>query len=810
MNNETTTNPQVLPIAIEREVQDSYLNYAMSVIVSRALPDVRDGLKPVHRRILYAMYDLGLRSNSQHKKTGRIVGDVLGKYHPHGDQSIYDALVRLAQDFSLRYPLIDGQGNFGSIDNDPPAAMRYTEARLAKISDEMLRDIKRETVDFRPNYDESIQEPAVLPGALPNLLANGTSGIAVGMATLVPPHNLREIAEAVRYNIENPQCESRDLCTFVKGPDFPTGGIIYGAKYMHKVYEHGRGQIVIRGRVSVEQDKRDRESIIITELPYQVSKSALITRIATLAKEQKINGISDLRDESDRDGMRIVVGLKKDSSADIICNQLYHLTPLQSNINPNMLALVDGKPQLLNLKGLIDYYVIHRREIITRRSEYDLRINRERKHVLDGLLIAIHNIDAIIKTIRASENVQEARISLMNTFNLSERQAQAILDMRLQRLTNLERIKVEQELGEVIATIEHLEQLLASKTKIDQLVVRELEDIVQQFGDDRRTELVDEHVDSLVKEELIHAEKVVFMLSDMGYVKRMPVSSFRPQTRGGKGSAASAGKDGDTTLQVLYGLTTEFVFIVSTAGKCYKLRLHDIPVASRTAKGRHVRGLISIGSDEKIAQSLIVPDFEKKGSLLFVTAKGVAKRTALNKFATVKTRGIVAIKLTSKDRLISALMSHNKNECYFFSASGKGLRVSGASFRDMERSTRGINAMSLSDDDVLVGAVNVEENGTILLVTERGYAKRVSFDVLQRHNRGTKGQIVFPTSEKTGRLLTALVVQEDESALFACSSGNVVVTHITEISRQQKTARGVRCAQLSADERVLVVESLVI
>ena len=799
---------QIIPITIEDEVKSSYLNYAMSVIVSRALPDVRDGLKPVHRRILFSMSDMGLRSSSPHKKTGRIVGDVLGKYHPHGDQSIYDALVRLAQDFSLRYPLIDGQGNFGSIDNDPPAAMRYTEARLTRLSDEMLQDIAKETVDFRPNYDETLKEPSVLPAVFPNLLANGTSGIAVGMATTIPPHNLREITAAVAHFIANPDCTPKDLCQHVKGPDFPTGGVLFGAANMYKVYETGRGQMVLRGSVHIEKGSQDKEIIVITELPYQVNKNALISRIAGLVEEGIIKGISDLRDESDRDGLRISIGVKRDVDAELICNKLYHHTALQTNINSNMLALVDGRPQLLNLRDIILHYVNHRREIITRRTKYDLRINEERKHILDGLLIAIANIDEVIRIIRASKDVAAARDSLIKRFSLSLLQAQAILDMRLQRLTNLEHLKVEQELAEVTKNIKYFRELLASKGKIDALIVQELTELTERFGDDRKTALRDEEVGALDKEELIQSERVVFVLSVAGYAKRVPLVSFRPQSRGGRGSAASAGKDDDLIQNVLFGLTTDYVLIVSGAGKCYKVRLHDIPAASRIAKGRHLRGLISIGHDEKTARVLIVPDFDAPGHLLFVTARGIAKKTAINKFAAVKTRGVIAIKLSSNDQLISALPVDPNQDIFLFSARGKGLRVGSRSFRPMDRSTRGVIAMKLTAADCMVGAVTINADQTILLVTESGFAKRVNENILQRHGRGTGGQIAFPVTEKTGKVVAALAISDGDNVLFATSSGNAMVIKASEISLQQKNARGVRCVQLEDENRIVAVEAI--
>jgi len=800
------TQETIIPISIEEEISTSYLNYAMSVIVSRALPDARDGLKPVHRRILYAMHDMQLTHGSQYKKTGRIVGDVLGKYHPHGDQSIYDALVRFAQDFNLRYPMIDGQGNFGSIDDDPPAAMRYTEARLTAMAEAMLQDIKKETVDFAPNYDDSMKEPSVLPAAIPFLLANGASGIAVGMATSIPPHNLREIAGAVACYIENPRCTSRDLYQHVKGPDFPTGGIIYGADTISDVYEHGRGKLCIRGRVHTETHKSGKEALIISELPYQISKNGLITRIVELSKNQKLNGIQDIRDESDREGMRIVIELKRDANSTIVLNQLYRHTPLQSNINPNMLALVKGTPKLLTLKDMIESFVLHRQEVITRRSQHDLKINEEREHILNGLIIAIENIDEVIQIIRSAKDVRAAEQNLIKRFQISERQSRAILEMRLQKLTNLETIKLEEERASVAATIKELKALLASERRIKALVGEETRALAERLGDERRTEIVAETAELLEREDLIQSEQVVFMMSKMGYVKRTPLSSYRAQSRGGRGSAASSGMEHDVVSTIISGSTTEHLFFISKIGKAYVIKMHEIPSGSRTAKGTHLRSLLTVGVEESVDEALLVSAFSASQSIIFATARGVVKRTSLDKFANVRTRGIVAIKLSARDLLMSAQISTGHQDVFLITARGLGLRIAHSSIRSMDRATRGVQGINLSESDALIAAITLQPHEEILLVTAHGQAKRLKGDALQKHNRGTKGQRVFPVSDTTGAIVAALPVHRDDNVLIASSAGNATMTAVKGIALQQKTARGVRCITLGEDEQIVAVE----
>ncbi|HUI70632.1 MAG TPA: DNA topoisomerase (ATP-hydrolyzing) subunit A, partial [Spirochaetia bacterium] len=633
--------PRTIPLPIEEEVRTSYLNYAMSVIVSRALPDVRDGLKPVHRRILYGMNEMGLRSDRPYKKCARITGDVLGKYHPHGDMAIYDSLVRLAQDFNMRYPVVDGQGNFGSIDGDPPAAVRYTEARMNRIAEAMLRDIDKDTVDFGPNYDGTQREPLVLPGAFPFLLANGSSGIAVGMATNIPPQNLREVCAAVVKLIESPDASAEDVMKIVRGPDFPTGGIILGRKGIRDAYLTGRGKIIVRARVTVESSSQGRDSIIVTEIPYQVNKSALIVRIADLVKEKKIDGIVDLNDESDRHGMRIVIDLRKGVSPKVILNQLFAHTQLQTAFGVISLALVKGLPKTLPLKEMVQHFIDHRREVVTRRSRYELARAEERAHILQGLKTALENIDEVIAIIKKSENAEAARLNLMGRFAFSEKQAQAILDMRLQRLTSLEVQKVVDELNEVLALIEHLRDLLASEAKILNVVKEETQDISEKFGDDRRTEIVEEEAEEINVEDLIAEEDMAILISNRGYIKRIPVAAYRRQGRGGKGSSSAQLKEDDFIEQFFVASTHDYVLFITNQGKAYWVKVHEIPESSRQAKGQSIKVLLSLGSEEEITAVVSLRNFEDERFVLMATRQGVVKKVAISEFTNAKTRGIV-------------------------------------------------------------------------------------------------------------------------------------------------------------------------
>ncbi|MCF7949571.1 MAG: DNA topoisomerase (ATP-hydrolyzing) subunit A, partial [Spirochaetia bacterium] len=684
---------RVIPVAIEDEIKESYLNYAMSVIVSRALPDVRDGLKPVHRRILYSMSEMGLRSNQPYKKCGRIVGDVLGKFHPHGDQSIYDALVRLAQLFSMRYPVVDPQGNFGSVDGDPPAAMRYTEARMGRMGEEMLTDIKKETVDFGPNYDDTMEEPLVVPGAFPYLLANGASGIAVGMATNIPPHNLREITNAITAYIDNPDIPVDDLMTHMNGPDFPTAGIIFGRKGIRDAYRTGRGKITVRARCNLEETSGGRERVIVTELPYAVNKANLIIRIADLVKERRLEGISDLRDESDKGGMRIVIELKRGAVAKIVLNNLFSHTPMQQNFNVNALALVDGMPKRLNLKEMIHYFVRHRVVVITRRAQFDLRKAEEREHILVGLKIALDNIDEVVQIIKSSSNAEDARTKLMERFALSERQAQAILDMRLQKLTSLETKKIVEELEEIRKLIAYLRDLLASEQKILAVVKEESLEIAAKYGDDRRTEIVIDEVDEINIEDLIKKEDMAVLLSNKGFIKRVPVSSYRSQGRGGKGSSSASLRNEDFIEHLFIANTHDYILFVSSAGKAYWVKVHELPEGSKTSRGSHIKTLLQISANEEITSVIDLQEFSEEKYIFMATRRGIVKKVRTSDFSNAKTRGIIALNLTPNDKLISSILTDGDNDVVLLSRSGNALRFHEEAVRAMGRSSRGVQGM---------------------------------------------------------------------------------------------------------------------
>ena len=794
---------RVIPIAIEDEVKTSYLNYAMSVIVSRALPDVRDGLKPVHRRILYAMSDMGLRSDRPFKKSGRIVGDVLGKYHPHGDQSIYDALVRLAQDFSMRYMMVDGQGNYGSVDGDPPAAMRYTEARLKAEAEELLRDIKKETVDFIPNYDDSMEEPSVLPGAFPFLLANGATGIAVGMATTMAPHNLREVAAAIAAVIDNPEIELSELMQHIKGPDFPTGGIIYGRRGVRDAFETGRGRVVVRARFSIESTKAGKDVILIHEIPYLVNKATLITRIADLVRDRKIDGITDLRDESDRNGMRIVIELKKGASPKIILNQLFTHTQLQINFNINALALVNGRPKLLPLKETIEHFIAHRREVVIRRTKFDLRKAEEREHILEGLKIALDNIDEVIKTIKESADVETARTALMEKFALSQIQAQAILDMRLQKLTSLETQKIVDELAEVRALIAELRALLASEQKILGVVKQETTEISDKYGDDRRTEIVADEIEAIDIEDLIQKEDMVVLISHRGYMKRVPLSAYRLQGRGGKGSSSSNLMEDDFIQHLFVGSTHDYILFATSEGKAYWLKVHEIPEASRAARGQHVRGILSISANEEITAVVRFPEFSSEKYLFMGTARGVVKKARLSDFSNAKTRGITAINLDDNDRLIKALLTDGNGDVMLVTRRGNGLRIDEESVRVMGRATRGVQGIRLADADELAGVVAVTPDESLLFITEYGHGKRTRFEDFNPHGRGTRGQIAYSLSDKTGELVGVIPIREEDEVIVITSQGSTVKLKVSEITVQSRTASGVRVVNIDRPDYVV-------
>jgi len=799
---------ELIPITIENEVKTAYLNYAMSVIVSRALPDVRDGLKPVHRRILYSMEEMGIRSNTPFKKCGRIVGDVLGKYHPHGDQSIYDALVRLAQDFSLRYTAIQGQGNFGSIDGDPPAAMRYTESRLTKLAEAMIEDIKKETVDFGPNYDDSLKEPLVLPGAVPFLLANGSSGIAVGMATNMPPHNLGEIAGAVGAYIDNPECTVEDLMHYIKGPDFPTGGIIFGRRGIRQAYKTGRGKIIVRGRFTLEVDKRGKETIIFSEIPYAVNKAVLITRIAELVRDKIIDGISEIRDESDRDGMRIVIELKRGAIAKVVLNQLFSRTAIQSSFGVINLALVKGRPETLTLKQLVQYFVEHRVDVVTRRTKFDLRKAEERAHILRGLVIAIENIDEVIAIIKKARNIEAAKNALMERFKFSDLQAQAIVDMRLGKLTGLEVEKLLQELAEIETLIEHLKDLLANPPKILALIKRETQEIAEKYGDKRRTDIVSDEVEEINIEDLIQKEEMVILISNLGYIKRIPTSAYKSQNRGGKGSNSAKLVEDDFLNQIFTASTHDHVVFITSEGKAYWLKVHEIPEANRTSRGTHIKSLLSVTSDEEITTVVAMKDFSDTQYLLMATAGGVVKKVTTSSFQNAKTRGIIAIKLDEGDKLISAILTSGKDEIMLITRQGQALKMTETDIRPLGRASRGVTGIRLSGGDELAGALRVEAETQMLVMTEHGYGKRVNFSEFSPHGRATGGQRIYTISDKTGEIVGLVTVQEKDEVVCITSQGKTLRVSARSISLMGRAAQGVRILNIERPDSLIGMDTV--
>ncbi len=799
---------KLIPISIEKEVKTAYLNYAMSVIVSRALPDVRDGLKPVHRRILYSMEEMGIRSNTPFKKCGRIVGDVLGKFHPHGDQSIYDALVRLAQDFSLRYPVIQGQGNFGSVDGDPPAAMRYTESRLSRIAEAIIEDIKKETVDFGPNYDDSMKEPLVLPGGFPFLLANGASGIAVGMATNMPPHNLNEIASAVGAYIDNPECTVEDLMKHIKGPDFPTGGLIFGKKGIRQAYKTGRGKIIVRGRFTLEVDKKGKETIIFSEIPYTVNKATLITRIAELVRDKLIDGISEVRDESDRDGMRIVIELKRGAIAKIVLNQLFSLTSLQSSFGVINLALVKGRPETLNLKQLVQYFVEHRIDVVTRRTKFDLRKAEEKAHILRGLVIALENIDEVIAIIKKARSIDAAKAGLIARFEFSDPQAQAIVDMRLGKLTSLETEKILQELAEIESLIAHLKDLLANPPKLLALIKTEINELAEKYGDKRRTDIVTDEVEEINIEDLIQNEEMLIMISNLGYIKRVPASAYKSQNRGGKGSNSAKLAEDDFLNQLFTASTHDHVVFITSAGKAYWVKVHEIPEASRTSRGAHIKSLLTVSSDEEITTVVALKDFSDTEYLLMATACGVVKKVTTSDFQNAKTRGIIAIKLDEGDKLISAILTSGKHEIMLITRQGQALRMTEQDIRPLGRASRGVTGLKLSSNDELAGALRVDDNSRMLIMTECGYGKRVDFSEFTPHGRATGGQKIYTISEKTGEIVGLITVEDKDEVVCITSQGKTLRVRANTISLMGRAAQGVRILNIERPDTLIGIDTV--
>lgn len=803
-----TRNEKIVPRHIEDEVKDSYLNYAMSVIVGRALPDVRDGLKPVHRRILYAMQELNLDHSKPYKKCARIVGEVLGKYHPHGDVAVYDTLVRMAQDFSLRYPLVDGQGNFGSVDGDAAAAMRYTEARLAAVSDEMLADIDKETVNFGPNFDASLKEPLLLPAVLPNLLVNGSSGIAVGMATNIPPHNLNEVADAIIYLLDNQEAEPKDLMRFVKGPDFPTGGVICGKGGIKDAYASGRGKLVVRARATIEHQKNGKDLIVVTEIPYQVQKSGLIEAIAELVDQKKIEGISDIRDESDKDGMRIVVELKRDVEPQIILNQLFKHTQLETTFGIIMLALVENRPMVLNLRQILDAYIAHRKVIIRRRTQFELDKALKRAHILEGLKIALKFIDQIIKVIKTSKNTDNARERLMKEFELSEIQAQAILEMQLQRLTALERDKLDAEYAELLKKIELCRAILASEKKIEGIIKEELENLKKKYGDERRTDIVGE-VEDLEVEDLIAEEDVVVTISHGGYIKRLPVSSYRKQKRGGTGASGAEVKEEDFIEHLFVASTKDYLLIFTGKGQVHWLKVYEIPQASRTSKGKAIVNLIQMESGAKVSSTIPVKEFSADKYLVMVTRQGQIKKTKLDAYGNPRKAGIIGITLDQGDELIGVELTDGKKELLIATRQGKAIRFSETKVRDMGRAAHGVRAISLAKKDEVIDMVITEKDSTILTVTELGFAKRTPADDYRLTSRGGKGIINIKVTDKNGEAVNLKTVSDNDELMVITQNGMFLRCAVKDIRVTGRSAQGVRLIKLQDKDHVSCVAHVI-
>jgi len=804
---------KVKPVNIEDEMRGSYLDYAMSVITSRALPDVRDGLKPVHRRILYAMDDMGVNHAGSHKKSARIVGEVLGKYHPHGDTSVYDAMVRMAQDFSMRYMLVDGQGNFGSVDNDPPAAMRYTEARLTKIAEEMLVDIDKDTVDFVPNFDESLKEPVVLPTRLPNLLVNGSSGIAVGMATNIPPHNLGEVCDAISYLIDDPKATIDELTQFIKGPDFPTAGVIMGQEGIKNAYATGHGRIVVRARAHVgDAPGVGRRQIVITELPYQTNKAALVEKIAELVKDKKISGISELRDESDRQGMRIVIELKREAQSQQLLNNLYKYTSMQSAFFVNMLALVDGQPRVISLKEALQYYIDFRHKVITRRSRFELKKAKERAHILEGLKIALDNIDRVIATIRKSRTAEVAREELMAGFGLSQAQAQAILDMQLRRLANLERRKILDEYTEVVRTIAYLEDLLANPRRILALIKQEVEELKSENSDPRRTEISEQGTMEFDEEDLIPHQRVVVTLSNRGFVKRVPADKYKPQHRGGKGIIGMVTREQDAVRLLVVADTHDNLLFFTNRGKVFCIKCHEVPSdSSRTAKGMAVINLFPVAEKERITAMVAVTDFKPDDYLLMATYRGEIKKTAADKFASVRSSGLIAMDLEAGDELAAVGLANDHSDVILVTQKGQSIRFAVSVIRASSRTSGGVRGIRLAPDDRVVSMDITCPDAFLLVVTTRGFGKLTPVGDYPRQHRAGSGVRTFKFTEKTGGVAAAKLVSQSQQVMIISSGGIVTRTPVREkdskrgITIQGRSTQGVKLMKLGDGDKVVAI-----
>jgi DNA gyrase subunit A len=799
---------KIIKINIEEQMKSAYIDYSMSVIVSRALPDVRDGLKPVHRRVLFGMSELGTLSNKPYKKSARIVGEVLGKFHPHGDSSVYFTMVRMAQDWSLRYPLIDGQGNFGSIDGDSPAAMRYTEARLSRIAEETLSDLEKNTVDFQPNFDESLREPTVLPTRIPNLLVNGTSGIAVGMATNMPPHNLSDTIDAIIAYIDNPEIDIQDLIPIIKAPDFPTGGIIYGYRGVQEAFETGRGRIVIRGKAHIETTPNGREKIIVTEIPYMVNKAELIMKTAELINEKKIEGISNVNDESDREGMRIVFDIKRDEISNVVLNKLFKYTQLQSSFSVNNIALVNGRPKILNLKELIHYFVEHRHDVVVRRTQFELDQAEKRAHILEGLIIASDNIEEVIAIIRASKNPDEARTQLMERFSLTEIQARAIVEMRLRQLTGLEQDKLHQEYEDILKQIEYLKSILADINLRMKIIKDELIEIKERFGDGRKTEIVPD-AEEFNPEDFYADEEMVITISHMGYIKRTPLTEFKTQGRGGVGSKGSTTRDDDFLEHMFNASMHNTLLLFSEKGKCFWLKVYEIPEGTKTSKGRAIQNVINIEQDDKIlayinVNNLIDPEYINNNYIILCTKKGIIKKTSLEAYSRPRQNGVNAITIREDDQLLEARMTNGNNHIMMAVRSGKAVRFEDSSVRPIGRTASGVRGITLGhDQDEVVGMVCVEnENEDILVVSENGYGKRSKIEDYRLTNRGGKGVKTINITEKTGQLISIKSVNDASDLMIITQSGLTIRMSISSLRILGRTAQGVRLINLKEGDQI--------
>jgi DNA gyrase subunit A len=802
---------KIIQINIADEMKSAYIDYSMSVIVSRALPDVRDGLKPVHRRVLYGMLDLGVYSNRAHKKSARIVGEVLGKYHPHGDSSVYDTMVRMSQDWSLRYPMVDGQGNFGSIDGDNPAAMRYTEARLRKAAEAMLNDLDKDTVDFASNFDESLKEPTVLPARLPNLLINGASGIAVGMATNMPPHNLSEVLDGVVHYIENENCTVDDLMEFVKAPDFPTGGIIHGVSGVHEAFRTGRGRVVVRGRTKFEETKSGREVIIVEEIPYQVNKADMVRKTADLVNDKRIEGISEIRDESDRNGMRIVYELKRDAIPNVVLNKLYKYTALQNSFSVNNIALVKGRPVLLNLRDMIQYFVEHRHEVVVRRTQFELNKAEERAHILQGLIIALDNIDAVIKLIRASSSPEEARNGLMNEFKLSEIQARAILDMRLQKLTGLERDKLRAEFDELMSIITDLKDILDKKERRMSIIKEELQEVRDKFGDERRSSIEFSGAEVSI-EDMIPDEQVVITISHAGYIKRTKLTEYRSQTRGGVGARGSSTREEDFLENIFTATNHNWLLIFTQLGKCFWMRIFEVPEGSKQSKGRAIQNLINIPLDDKVLAYIPVkdikdPEYANANFVVLSTKKGLIKKTSLEAYSRPRTNGINAVTIREGDELLQARLTNGESEVIIGLKSGKAIRFNESKTRAVGRTAMGVKGITLGGpDDEVIGMVCVNDTeSSILVVSANGYGKRSAVDDYRITNRGGKGVKTLQITEKTGNLISILNVTDEHDLMIVNKSGITIRMSVEDLRVMGRATQGVRLISLRGKDEIASV-----